>query len=191
MFMAENPLKNSTGDEIATVRDVLTLTAPGELIMDAKGETIYRPRAYFYVLETLTLKRMELGLLKDDIVPTLIEKHPSIFHGATRLPASDQKWERENYISVGTLDVLGKILPKTETETRTFQIAVPERYTIVANHGSVEGTFDGEPFSGPKLLSPGAHAFAPSASESGQKFAVLWARASEKGYSPFHKAAVK
>jgi hypothetical protein len=191
MFMAENPLKNSTERDIAMVRDVLKLTAPGEAIMDAKGETIYRRRAFFYVLETLTLKRMALGLLKDDIVPCLIKNRPPVVHGALRMPEDDQKWERANYLSVGTLDVLGKILPKSEAEVLPFQIVVPERYTIVANRGGIEGSLDGKPFTSPLDLAPGSHEFVPSRTNPGQRFAVIWARAAEKGYSPFPKEGVK
>ncbi len=190
IFWTENPLRTGTAPEIAMVADVLKLTTPGQVIMDAKGETIFRRRAYFYVLETLTLKRFELGLLQDDIVACMTKARVPIVHGALRMPETAAAWERAHYVPIGPLDALGLRLPRFETGSISFSIDIPERYAILSDHGEVQGLLDGERVSGPRELSVGSHDFKPDALQPGERFAVLWARAAEKGYSPFPKRPV-
>jgi Dolichyl-phosphate-mannose-protein mannosyltransferase len=180
-----SPFQNGTHGEIAMVADVLKLTAPGEIIMDAKGETLFRPRAFYYVLETLTIKRMSLGLLEDDAVSKIITARVPLIHGPLKLPERDVQWERANYLSVGRVEMLGVLLPPAVAGVRTFTIAVPQRYTLLADRGTVAGTLDGTPFTGSRELAAGPHEFRPSAEQSGQRFAVLWATAVERGYTPF------
>ena len=180
-----SPFQNGAHGEIAMVADVLKLTSPGEIIMDAKGETLFRPRAFYYVLETLTINRMSLGLLKDDAVPRMIAARVPLIHGPLKLPEPDVQWERANYLSVGRVEVLGRFLPPPVDGARTFTITVPQRYTLLADRGTVDGMLDGEPFAGPRELAAGPHEFRPSAEQSGQRVAVLWARAAEQGYTPF------
>ena len=49
--------------DLAIIRDVGALTMPGECVMDAKGETIFRRRPYYYAFEGFTEERIERGLL--------------------------------------------------------------------------------------------------------------------------------
>ncbi len=98
------------------------------------------------------------------------------------------KWVQANYLSVGRVQVLGMRLPRSDAEARSFQIVIPGRFVIVADHGNVAGTLDGEPFTGSRDLTAGSHEFRP-AENMDQKYAVIWARAVEKGYSPFHPQA--
>ena len=46
---------------------LLRLSTPEEYVMDAKGETIFRHRPFYYVLEGVTRRRMKLGLIEDTI----------------------------------------------------------------------------------------------------------------------------
>ena len=64
---SEFPLRNMTEDKIGMVTTVLRLTNPSEYVMDSKGETIYRNRPFYYVLEELTGMRLKEGLIKDTI----------------------------------------------------------------------------------------------------------------------------
>ena len=64
--------KDDTREEIAMVADVLRATGPGEFVMDATGETIFRMRPYYYALEAFTKVRIERGLITDDIAERLI-----------------------------------------------------------------------------------------------------------------------
>jgi hypothetical protein len=188
IYRMENPLRNLTQPEITMVGDVLALTSPSEYVMDNKGETIFRNRAYYYVLETLTLERMKRGLLEDDMVERMIATHTAVVHGPLHMPEPDVNWERANYVSVGAVDVLGMKFPKGDAEVFPFKIVIPDRFAIVTDHGNVAGTLDGEPITGPRDLAAGPHEFRP-VGRSGQRYAAVWARAVEKGYSPFSKQA--
>jgi hypothetical protein len=131
---------------------------------------------------------MRLGLLRDDMIQRMIATRTAVVHGPLRMPDEDLRWERTSYVSVGAVDVLGQKFPKYASGGLAFQIVIPERYAIVADQGTVAGTLDGEPLAGPRELAAGAHEFLP-ADGSGRRFAVIWARAVEKGYSPFPKQA--
>ena len=52
--------------------DVLRLTDPSDTIMDLKGETVFRDRPFYYVLEIVTLARMQLGVIPDTIPEALV-----------------------------------------------------------------------------------------------------------------------
>src|SRR5207244_6999766 len=43
--------------------DVCRLTEPGDLILDLKGETVFRRRPFYYALEGITRERIERGLI--------------------------------------------------------------------------------------------------------------------------------
>jgi hypothetical protein len=188
IFQMANPLRNLTQSEIVMVGDVLRLTSPGEFVMDNKGETIFRNRAYYYVLETLTLERMKRGLLQDNMVERMIATHTAVVHSPLHMPDQDVNWEHANYVSVGSVDVLGLKFPKEDAEIFPFKIVIPDRFAIATDRGNVTGTLDGEPITGPRELAVGPHEFRPG-EHTGQRYALVWARAVEKGYSPFPKQA--
>ncbi len=180
----ENPFENHTSGEVHRVADVLKLTHPDDWIMDAKGETIFRRRAFYYVLEILTEKRIDLGLIEDNVIERLIETRTAVLHQSWLTPR-DQDFVDAHYISTGYVSVLGAALPTPENGSIAFDVAIPERYTIVADTGRVRGDLDGLPLDGPRALDPGRHLFTPSASQpAGQRLALFWARAHELGYRP-------
>jgi hypothetical protein len=65
----------------------------------------------------------------------------------------------------------------------TFTIAIPGAYVVVDKNGLARGTLDGVPSSAPRTLTAGPHRFAPP---NDSHYAVLWAPAFARGYSPFH-----
>ncbi len=173
---------NSLDLELA---EVLTLTKPGDLIMDCKGETIFRERAYYYVLETLTNERLALGLMKDDIAETLATKGVAVIsHNEKRLTKQAEEFIEANYIKVGSLHVAGKILTPDENGDCTFTLAVGQRYAVVNEKGPISGTLDGQPLDGPLIMTAGQHTLHLSARH--KHVAIEWAHAAELGFSPFH-----
>jgi hypothetical protein len=63
---AHPPLKPTNQKNVQIIADTLNLTHRGETVLDAKGQTIYRARPYYYVLEQITRERVERGELIDD-----------------------------------------------------------------------------------------------------------------------------
>jgi hypothetical protein len=95
----------------------------------------------------------------------------------------------ENYLPVGLerLRVLGRLLPEAEANGSAiaFEVVVPARYAIVAEHGTVRGSLDGSAYEGPRFLAPGRHELRTDPADT-VRLAVLWARAAEQGLTPFH-----
>jgi hypothetical protein len=166
------------------VATVLNLTKPSEYVMDSKGETIYRRRPFYYILEGLTGMRIKEGLIKDLIPERLIETRTPVVT-TRRMPPKAAAFIRTNYIPIAfRLSVLGKIL-QGGGEWFSFDILVPSEYTIVSEFGMFAGTLNGEPFAGPKPLVPGHYEVCRTAGSG--RLAVVWSAAVEKGYSPFVK----
>ena len=63
-----------------------------------------------------------------------------------------------------------------------FQVEVPARYTILGSAGPARGHLDGVELAAPRELAAGVHVFAP---RSPPPWALIWARAVERGFSPF------
>jgi hypothetical protein len=94
---SEFPLRNMTEDKISMVTIVLRLTNPSEYVMDSKGETIYRRRPFYYVLEGLTGMRLKEGLIKDTISEGLIA-HQTPVATVRRMPLEAAAFIRTNYL---------------------------------------------------------------------------------------------
>jgi hypothetical protein len=86
-----------TEDKISMVTIVLRLTNPSEYVMDSKGETIYRRRPFYYVLEGLTGMRLKEGLIKDTISEGLIA-HQTPVATVRRMPLEAAAFIRTNYL---------------------------------------------------------------------------------------------
>jgi hypothetical protein len=170
---------------IEEIDEVLALTRPGEVIMDSKGETIFRERAFYYVLETLTKRRMADGLIKDEIVENMVSKHVAVLDNAEgRLTEPAQKFFAENYVKVGELWVAGKRLTPDKNGDCTFEVGVELPYTVTDPKSQVSGTLDGLPIDGPRTMKTGQHQI--HLTTYNKNIALLWARAAGLGFSPFH-----
>src|SRR5258708_9901400 len=72
IVVSEPPFRDETADKISMVETALRLTTRSEYVMDSKGETIYRCRPFYYILEGLTGMRIKAGLFKGPISCELI-----------------------------------------------------------------------------------------------------------------------
>jgi hypothetical protein len=179
---SESPFRDMTGDKISMVRNVLCLTNPSEYVMDSKGETIYRRRPFYYILEGLTGLRLKEGLIKDTIPERLIATRTPIAT-VRRMPIKAAAFIRTNYLAIAfRLAVLGKVLQQVG-ESFPFDIEIPSEYTIITEFGTFAGTLNGGPLIGPRQLVPG-HYDVRRTNGSG-RLAVIWSTAVEKGYNPF------
>jgi hypothetical protein len=73
-----SPLANNTTDKIGLIANVLKLTDESDYVVDSKGETIYRRRPIYYVLDRITRRRMHRHLIRDDITERLIETQTAL-----------------------------------------------------------------------------------------------------------------
>ena len=190
LVVASPPRLHAVDEATAIISDVLTLTEKQDYVMDAKGEDVFRRRAFYYPLEGVTLERMRLGLIEDNIPERLIATRAPV---ATilRTPPRAREFIERNYLPVANqVRVLGQILGSDNQEfgkSRDFDIIIPAQYVLVAEHGNLQAVLDETPWLGPRYLSPGHHQV--RVLSGGGRIAFVLARAIEKGFSPFSPKA--
>jgi 4-amino-4-deoxy-L-arabinose transferase-like glycosyltransferase len=163
LVTAHPPLKDTNRKNVQLIADALKLTQAGETVLDAKGQTIFRPRPFFYVLEQITRERVEQGKLQDDTPERLVAYKTAVVVDAHWLTLKTGEFISQNYVPVGSLMVLGKKLPSSAVGKIGFDIAIPEKYAIVSESGLVGGTLDGAKLEGWRDMAAGHHEFIPDA----------------------------
>jgi len=179
--------ENGTLREREILGEVLRLTKPGEWVMDFKGESVFRQRAYFYVTEPLTFYRLRRKMMKDTVAEDLLRKKVFVVLNQDRwYPKDGAKFMQENYLAVGRTRVAGKAIttkPVAAGEKISFDVKVPGPYALWADGHVVPGSIDGGAVgTGPRDLSAGPHEFIADAPH--KRVAILWSRAAEAGFQP-------
>ncbi|MCX5905459.1 MAG: glycosyltransferase family 39 protein [Proteobacteria bacterium] len=180
------PWHDDTHHQIQLLKDVLQLTEPSDPVADLKGETIFRPRSSYYVLEWITREQIKRGLLTDDIPERLIASHTCVAAlDNSRFPKRTRAFLQQNFIRIGCLRVVGQLLsfPENTTPSISFDIKIPARYVIISKGGTTAGLLDDKPYDGARFLTAGHHEVNPSSRD--RQFVLLWVRAEERGFSPF------
>ncbi len=176
------PRDNQARGSILSLGAVLRLTTPTDYVMDGKGETIYRKRPFYYVLEGVTIKRIGRGLIKDDVVHSLIEKRVCVVL-RHRLPKADDAWVEQHYVAdADKVWVAGSRLGPVQ-KSISFTTVIPADYTVISSEGGVTGLLDGKPLQASQFLEPGQHELQITSARG--QLAVVWARAVERGFSLF------
>jgi hypothetical protein len=183
MVRGHPPLKQTNQRNLKVISDTLNLTHRGETVFDSRGETIFRPRPYYYVFEQITRERVGRGELPDDAPARLVAARTPVAVPAVWLTKATRQFMDHNYISLGSVLVLGQRIFPTADGHAQFKVVIPENYTLVGKKGPLTGTLDGANLNGPPNLSPGVHQLILNSPV--DVAAVVWSRAIEKGYSPF------
>ncbi len=177
------PWQDRTRQHAGMVAAVLRLTAPGDYVMDVKGETIFRRRPFFYAIEHITKTRLARGFIADDVAERLVATRTAVaVLDHANFPPAGRAFLNANYIPVGPIRVLGRLLPAAPAGVR-FDVAIPSRYAIITEHGRADGVLDGSPYDGPRFLASGTHEFARTAAT--KRLALVWEPALAHGFSPF------
>jgi hypothetical protein len=174
-------LTNRTLEFITMERQLLNLSRPGELVMDYKGETIYRRRPYYFILEFITRNAIARGLVVDTVPEDLVRTGCHIAQAdGPQWPDRGRDFMSANFIDLGRLRASGQWL----RPDGSFTIAIPGDYVVLWKHGQAAGSLDGTPYRGARFVAAGVHKFADA--RPGERVAVLWAPAFARGFSPFH-----
>jgi hypothetical protein len=184
LFHYTSGFRDRASEQIAVMREVLALTRPGDCVMDLKGETVYRPRPFYYALETIARTAISRHLIADTIPEAVIAGRCHLA-GADALffPPRARAFLATHFLDLGALRASGQWI----RGDGTFSVAVPGRYVIADSNGLARGLLDGSPFAGAVSMDAGNHRFIPASA--GGRVACFWAEAFERGYSPFHRAA--
>jgi hypothetical protein len=187
IFALHLPWVDRTQQKIGLVADTLRLTSDRDLVMDSKGETIYRRRAFHYVLEKMTKARLKDGSIKNDIVERLIDQRIPLVT-LHRMPEDVRHFIQQNYVPIAwRLRVPGKEFPPRNLRPRgpiAFTMHIPGRYSFVTPDGPLQGKIDGVEIAGPCELKEGPHELVVSPQTPG-RIIMIWSTALERGYSPF------
>jgi hypothetical protein len=178
------PFEERNKDDVATIAKTLNLTHPGETVLDSKGQAIFRRRPFYYALETITRVRADKGEIIDDVPERLIEERTPVLIRCHWLTEATDNFVKQNYVSVGSsVMVLGKKFAPPADRKLQFEVLVPGKYVMVDDDGDASGKLNGVDWREPRELAPGIYTLVLD--EVPKSFAIVWARAVEKGYSPF------
>jgi len=183
----EPPGEDGTRRQVRLMTEVLRLTEPSDYVLDMKGESIFRHRPTFYVLEAITRARLQRGYFPDDIRDRIIATRTCVTAARIdRFPDGVRAFIESNYLLLGEVRVAGRYLTVPDQDAGRsidFDVAIPARYSLVAGSGPVAGMLDGQAYAGPRFLENGPHRFAPSTGA--DRLALVWAQAVERGFTPF------
>ena len=173
------------------LRDTLKLTDPGDFVFDRKGETVFRQRCFYPVVETFTEERFRRGLMADNAIQRCIDTHTCVATLPTKMPAATFRWIEQNYLPIGNkLRVAGvRLHSSTDGKHFDFEIVIPASYKIIARDASaVMGVLDGERYEGKeRFLSPGMHTFVQTSA--GSNLVVFWAQAVDRNFRPIDSSS--
>jgi len=174
-------LTNRTREFITMERQVLNLTRPGEPVMDYKGETIYRRRPYYFILEFITRNAILHGLIPDTVAEDLVRAGCHVAQAdGSQWPDHARGFMDQNFLNLGRLRASGQWV----APDGSFSIAIPGEYVILRKDGQAGGILDGTPYRGARPLAAGVHRFTGARGD--ERLACLWAPAFARGFSPFH-----
>ena len=168
------------------LRATLKLTEPGDFVFDRRGETVFRQRCFYPIIETFTKERIRRGLMADNTIQRCIDTRTCVATLPDDMPLATFRFLEQNYLPVGNrLRVAGVLLHSSTDEKHfDFEIVIPASYKIIARGGSaVVGVLDGEQYEGKeRFLSPGAHTFVQTSTA--HDLVVLWAQAVDRHFRP-------
>lgn len=149
--------RDEAHEEVALIRQVLQITRPDDKVMDLKGEALFRDRPYWFVLESITHRKIRNHALRDDIAAALVRSGTAVL-ASNDFPIKTKVFVRRNYVPWGRLWVVGhRVLPAPPGAAVPFGIAVPSRYIVVDAYGRVDATIDGVPVGEGIELTRGRH----------------------------------
>ena len=176
-----NDFQNGTREYTTMLHQVLRLTRPGEPLMDLKGETVFRPRPYYFIFEAIGRRVMQRHMIPDDVPEAIVRARCYVTQAAGPFfSVHTQEFLREHFMDMGRLRAAGSLV----RPDGSFDIVVPGEYAIIRHTGEASGTLDGTRYTGARPLAAGPHRF--DRDVAGEIVAVLWAPAFRRGFSPFH-----
>ncbi len=168
------------------LRTTLKLTEPGDFVFDRRGETVFRQRCFYPIIETFTKERIRRGLMADNAIQRCIDTRTCVATLPDDMPLATFRFLEQNYLPIGNrLRVAGVLLhSSTDGKHFDFEIVIPASYKIIARDvGTIIGVLDGEQYDGKeRFLSPGAHTFVQTST--GHDLVVFWAQAVDRHFRP-------
>lgn len=150
------PWKNRARPEVVLLHEVLELTRPADMVMDLKGETLFRRRPYWLVLEAITNAKYRLGMLQDRIAEVLVQTRTCVV-ASTKLPPRARRFVEGNYLPWGHLWIAGRPFTFAPGSATVVNINVPAEYVVIAGGRVAHASVDGIAVRRGIHLAPGLH----------------------------------
>ncbi len=168
------------------LRAMLKLTEPGDFVFDRRGETVFRQRCFYPIIETFTKERIRRGWMADNVIQRCIDTRTCVAILPDNMPPATFRFVEQNYLPIGNrLRVAGVLLhSSTDGKHFDFETVIPASYKIIARDvRTVMGVLDGERYEGKeRFLSPGIHTFVQTST--GHDLVVFWAQAVDRHFRP-------
>src|SRR6266566_666006 len=168
------------------LRATLKLTEPGDFVFDRRGETVFRQRCFYPIIETFTKERIRRGWMADNVIQRCIDTHTCVAILPDNMPPATFQFVEQNYLPIGNrLRVAGVLLhSSTDGKHFDFETVIPASYKIIARDVDiVTGILDGERYEGKeRFLSRGIHTFVQTST--GHDLVVFWAQAVDRHFRP-------
>jgi Dolichyl-phosphate-mannose-protein mannosyltransferase len=156
------PWVDDTPEEVGLVTEVLAMTDPGDPVMDLKGETLFRERPYYLVIESITNRKLRMGRLGDDISEALMRTRTHVV-ATDRLPQRSRRFVRAQYLPWGRLRVAGFRLSRMDCGAAVpLDVRISGEYVLLGDRGPVRASLDGGVLQRRVFLRPGRHILACS-----------------------------
>jgi hypothetical protein len=168
-------MKNALSKYEGGLAAVLATTRDSDPVMDDKGASIYRQRPFYFALEDITLAKIGIGVIEDDIPTRLVETDTHEIWSA-RMPLKDMRFIDDHYL-VGRygLRVAGHAFDRIAAGTvATVKILFLGEYVMMdaQSMSAVNGVrIDGSVYDSPRWLTMGAHSVS---SASGGGYILVW-----------------
>ena len=171
-------------DRLARQREelamVLHYTDPGDTVMDAKGDAIFRPRPFFPVIESMAMIRLRSGHMQDTIAASLVQ-HRTMLVIRRRLPPASDAFVVTHYLPVaGDVWMAGMYLPPGQ-RTRAIDLALPGDYVLTDGRERLRASIDGAAVSDSWNLGVGRHQIDVA---NDRPLLLVWRQAWERGWRP-------
>jgi len=165
------------------LRQVLAATDPSDSVMDETGESIFRTRPFYYIMETLSRAALLDGRLPDTIAQDMIQHGTCVAHASKHYPPAAQAFLDENFLQADQLFVAGHTFNASNEEQKPqelrLNVVIPATYAVFGPKSEFHGQVDGTPYTGPRALTAGPHVITTTGAE--HKVMVAWAKAVERG----------
>lgn len=174
------PWEDRLAAQRAELELVLRYTDKTDTVMDPKGDTIFRMRPYYPVLESLAMRRLRKGLMADTIVDELV-RHRTMVVVLRRLPEASMLFVMTHYVPAGRdVWVAGHLFERPDAE-QTIDVGVPGDYVMTDGFRRLSASLDGQPPADHWQLSRGTHRLK---ADGGTPVALVWRQAFERGWRP-------
>lgn len=180
LVMTAPPWSDRLGCQREELATVLRYTDPGDTVMDAKGDAIFRPRPFFPVIESMAMIRLRSGHMPDTIAQSLVE-HRTMLVLRRRLPPASDTFVETSYLPV-TGDVwMAGMYVASERGMRTVDLALPGDYVLTDGTQRLRASIDGGAVSDSWNLGVGKHQIDTTIDRA---LLLVWRQAWERGWRP-------